>query len=79
MFTISDRSADRNCQGYTRRDWLRVGGLSLGGLTLPSLLSIRARAADAGIPVKDRSIVFLFLQGGPSHIEFFDPIAVQVP
>ena len=73
MFTISDRSADRNCQGYTRRDWLRVGGLSLGGLTLPSLLSIRARAADAGIPVKDRSIVFLFLQGGPSHIEFFDP------
>jgi len=44
----------------------------LGGLTLPGLLAGRAAAA-AGRPVKDKSVVLLFLQGGPSQIETFDP------
>jgi hypothetical protein len=72
MFTILDRAYDRTCQGYSRREFLKVGGLGLlGGLTLPDLL--RARAASPSRPVKERSVVLLFLQGGPSHIEFFDP------
>lgn len=71
MLTISDSRPARHCQGYSRREFLRVGGLGLlGGLTLPDLL--RARAAEGSL-VKDRSVVLLFLQGGPSHIEFFDP------
>ena len=41
----------------------------MGSLTLPSLLSARGQPGF----VKDRSVVLLFLQGGPSHIEFFDP------
>ncbi len=54
-----------------RRDFLRVGGLGLGGLSLPSLLSARAEAASQ--MVKDRSVIFLFMHGGPSQIETFDP------
>ncbi len=74
MFTLLDNGHDRNCQGLARREFLRVGGLGLlGGLTLPDLLRARARAAESGQTVKDRSVVLLFLQGGPSHIEFFDP------
>lgn len=74
MLTLLDNGYDRNCQGYSRREFLRVGGLGLlGGLTLPALLQVRARAAEAGLPVKDKAVVLLFLQGGPSHIEFFDP------
>ena len=74
MLTLLDNGYDRTCQGYWRREFLRVGGLGLlGGLTLPALLQVRARAADAGLPVKDKAVVLLFLQGGPSHIEFFDP------
>ena len=74
MFTLLDNGHDRNCQGRTRREFLRVGGLGLlGGLTLPDLLRARAQAAESGQTVKDRSVVLLFLQGGPSHIEFFDP------
>src|SRR5262249_11046614 len=74
MLTVLDRSADRNCQGFCRRDFLRIGSLSLlGGLGLPGLLESRARAAATERPVKDRSVVLLFLQGGPSHIELFDP------
>ncbi|HWG44499.1 MAG TPA: DUF1501 domain-containing protein [Gemmataceae bacterium] len=74
MFSVLDRSFERNCQGYCRREFLKVGGLGLlGGLTLPDLLRARAQAASEGRSVKERSVVLLFLQGGPSHIEFFDP------
>ena len=57
----------------SRREFLRVGGLALGGLTLPGLLAQRARAAEAGRLTTDKAVVFLFLQGGPSQIETFDP------
>lgn len=61
----------RNCQGTSRRDFLRVGGLGLAGLTLPRLLEARARAASA--VRRDTSVIWLWLNGGPTHIETFDP------
>jgi hypothetical protein len=74
MLTLFDRAPTRHCQGYSRREFLRIGGLGmLGGLALPDLLRVRAAAAATGRPVRDRSVVLLFLSGGPSHIEFFDP------
>ena len=74
MLRISDTKADRNCEGLMRRDFLRIGALGATGLTLADLLRARAEASSPlhGI-VKDRSVVFLFLNGGPSHIESFDP------
>ena len=74
MLTLLGRRSDRTCQGFSRREFLRVGSLGmLGGLSLPALLQSRAAASAAGRTVKDMSVVFLFLSGGPSHIEFFDP------
>mgnify|MGYP003335244145 CR=1 FL=1 len=73
MLSISDTRGARTCQGASRREFLKVGGLSLLGLGLPELLAARARAASEGRTVRDKSVVLLFLQGGPSHIEFFDP------
>jgi hypothetical protein len=64
MLTFSDPG-----RGGTRRDFLRVGGLALGGLTLPQLL----RAAESTRLATNRSVIFLFLHGGPSQIETFDP------
>jgi len=61
------------CDGLSRRSFLQVGSLALGGLTLPQLLAARAEAAESASYVRDRSVVLLFLNGGPSHIEFFDP------
>jgi len=58
---------------YGRRDFLRVGGLALGGLSLSGLLASRAAAAAEGRPVKDKSVIFLFMHGGPSQTETFDP------
>lgn len=62
-----------NCAGESRRDFLKVGSLGLGGLTLPGLLRGRAEAAAAGRPVKNSSVVWLWLGGGPTHVETFDP------
>jgi len=66
MFTVSDIGSAHDCSGFSRRDFLRVG--ALGGLSLPSLL-----AAKGKLPMRDVSVVLLFLNGGPPHIEFFDP------
>src|SRR5476649_2850850 len=74
MLTIRDSRPVRHCQGSSRREFLRIGSLGLlGGLGLPDLLAAKAQAGQAGKVWKDRSVVLLFLQGGPSHIEFFDP------
>ncbi len=57
--------------GCSRRAFLRVGSLALGGLGLPGLLA--ARAAEPARVVTDKSVIFLFLHGGPSQTETFDP------
>ena len=74
MLTLRDPRHDHNCQGLARRDFLKIGALGFGGLLgLPQLLAAKAQGATLGKLVQDRSVVLLFLQGGPSHIEFFDP------
>src|SRR5262245_49290549 len=57
-----------------RRDFLRVGGLGLGGLSLANLLQAHASGKAVGArPVTGKSVIFLFLHGGPSQTETFDP------
>jgi hypothetical protein len=56
-----------------RRAFLTLGSLGLGGLTLSSLLAGRVAGSELGGLVRDRSIIFLFQQGGPSQFETFDP------
>jgi uncharacterized protein (DUF1501 family) len=73
MLTISDPQPDRHCQGFSRREFLKVGGLGFGGLSLADLLRSQVQAASGGEVVRGKSVVLLFLQGGPSHIETFDP------
>jgi hypothetical protein len=58
------------CDGITRRELLRVGGLAVAGLTLADVLRLRARAApDAR---RDKSVIMIWLRGGPSHIDSYD-------
>src|SRR5688572_16547721 len=75
MLTLSTGATARTCDGATRRDFVQAGLLGLGGLSLPWLLEARARAAaTADAPfVRDKAVILVFLAGGASHIETFNP------
>ncbi len=68
--------APRRCDGLGRRDFLRIGALGWGGLTLADVLRAESRAADAGNPPRpasDRSVILVWLDGGPPQHETYDP------
>jgi len=56
----------------SRRSFLRVGFLGLGGLTLADHLSLKAQATEEGQATKDTAVILLWLGGGPSHIDMYD-------
>src|SRR5205085_10369323 len=68
-----------DCDGVTRREFMRIGGASmLAGMALPELLALEARAdvkqggGAAGFG-SAKNVIMIFLQGGPSHIDIWDP------
>ncbi|MSU76459.1 MAG: DUF1501 domain-containing protein [Gemmataceae bacterium] len=80
MLTIQSKTAHRDCQGNTRRDFLKAGFLGLGGLTLPWLMEQKALASSSNGFVRDKAVVLVFLGGGASHIETFNPnMGAQAP
>ncbi len=65
----------RSQQGVTRRSLMKVGFLGLGGMTLADLLRLRSQAADATeyrTTPGGKSVILLWQQGGPSHLETYD-------
>jgi uncharacterized protein (DUF1501 family) len=65
MFTVTT--------GRTRRAVLKAGAIGLGGLTLPGLLRLQTQAKAADSRSKaDRSVIVVWVHGGPSHLETYD-------
>jgi hypothetical protein len=60
------------CDGWSRREVLRVGALAMGGLTLPGLLQRKAFARRQGGDTNDLAVIHIFMGGGPSHIDMYD-------
>ena len=77
MFRLTGSRKGTDCDGTTRRDFLKVGALGLSSFALPNLLKARAAARAAGMPTKNTSVVWVWLGGGPTHIETFDPEDVR--
>ena len=59
----------KNCNGVSRRNFLQVGFSALGGMGLPGLLEAQA----SGVPGRAVNTILVWLDGGPSHYETFDP------
>ena len=57
------------CDGIARRDFLTIGALGMGGLSMPQLLRAESQA---GIGSSSKSVIMIYLAGGPSHQDMFD-------
>src|SRR3954463_15468281 len=69
MLKIFGKSQGRLCDGVSRRDFLKIGGLSMGGLSLPQLL----KAEDlSGIRKSHKAVIMIYLVGAPPHQDMFD-------
>jgi hypothetical protein len=76
MFDFLTGRKSSDCRGLSRREFLRVGALSTLGLTLPAFLRLRHLQALANGPAasrRDVNCILLWMQGGPSHLDTFDP------
>lgn len=68
IFGKGDRTPE-HCDGVSRRNFLKVGGMAAGGLSLSQLLAMEAAA---GTGSSHKAVINVFLPGGPSHIDLFD-------
>ena len=77
MLSIPGKSGS-TCDGFSRREFIRVGGAGLMGLSLGDVLRLQAGSVAPEGASKTgwgnaKSVIMLFLQGGPSHIDIWDP------
>ena len=79
MLVIPGEISRDTCDGLSRRELIRFGGLSMAGLTLANVLATEAKG---NAPSKDsggrgfgkaKSVILIYLQGGPSHLDLWDP------
>jgi uncharacterized protein (DUF1501 family) len=82
MLVIPGFAGNDTCDGTTRRDFLRIGGSAVFGLSLANLFATDARANNEtaakpgeGGPGfgKAKNVILIYLQGGPSHLDLWDP------
>ena len=69
MLTIRGGGGSRFCDGINRREFLKIGGLALGGLSLTDVLKAEAMA---GVRSSHKAIIMIYLPGGPPHQDMFD-------
>ena len=78
MLIVPGFTGRDTCDGVTRRDLIRFGGLSFAGLSLATVTRHEARAATAPVTHpggfgKAKNVILIYLQGGPSHLDLWDP------
>src|SRR5437762_10539314 len=81
MLKIFGSSSGRLCDGVSRRHFLKIGGLSLGGLSLPQLLQAERLS---GVGKSHKAVIMIYLVGAPPHQDMFDlkmdaPLEIRGP
>ena len=69
MLSIFGKSQSPFCDGHSRREFLRIGALGLGGLALPDILRAEAKS---NIRDSHKAVIMVFLSGGPPHQDMVD-------
>src|SRR3990172_3482439 len=72
MLRIQAGTTGAYCDGLTRRSFLQVGVAGMASAALPQVLQARAASAELGRPKKDTSVILIWLDGGPSHMDLYD-------
>ncbi len=70
MLKIFGDTKARDCDGLSRRNFLQIGSLAMGGLSLPQLLRAEERAGASA--QRQKSVIMIYLGGGPSHQDMWD-------
>src|SRR6516164_9783392 len=77
MLVIPGRTGKDTCDGVTRRELLRVGGSAAFGVSLANILGLQKAQAKESVGGpgfgKAKSVILVYLQGGPSHLDLWDP------
>jgi Protein of unknown function (DUF1501) len=80
MLVVPGFTGADTCDGSTRRDFMRIGGSAVFGFTIADLFRSQARAETALQPGgggpgfgKAKNVILVYLQGGPSHLDLWDP------
>jgi len=79
MLVVPGHVGKDTCDGITRRELLRVGGSAMFGISLANILQLQAASAAEGDNYggpgfgKAKSVILVYLQGGPSHLDLWDP------
>jgi hypothetical protein len=72
MFRIDGGTTDRYCDGMSRRSFVQLGVAGMASVGLPRILQAKEDSARLGKPAKDTSVIMLWLDGGPGHMDLYD-------
>ncbi|MDB2642526.1 DUF1501 domain-containing protein, partial [bacterium] len=72
MLTILGENSGSFCDGHSRRDFLQIGGLALGGASLPQLLQAESSLGKSSRGINHKAVIMIMLPGGPPHQDMWD-------
>ena len=72
MFRIDAGKSSPYCDGVHRRSFLQLGIAGMASVGLPSLFKAKAASAKLNQPSKDTSVILIWLDGGPGHMDMYD-------
>jgi hypothetical protein len=72
MFRIEAGSTKKYCDGISRRSFVQVGVAGMASVGLADVLRAREESAASGGSHKDTSVILIWLDGGPGHMDMYD-------
>lgn len=72
MLRINAGGAGPYCDGLSRRHFVQIGLAGMASVGLPQILRAKDASASLGMPKKDTSVILLWLDGGPGHMDMYD-------